>query len=179
MEVVPQWLHVGGIVAGLATLAWAGRTAWMHRDILFLQQPVSTRAMGVLSIIMSLVWVWVFRHAGAGLIVFCYGLVALAAVHAAVVLGRAESGEGGTPSRALHVRMSEPVFFGWLAVAFGGGHYTSFAVDVEGAWPGLRWIVFAVTAVFPPLFARWVWVNAPHRRARRERERTRARDGNS
>ena len=75
------------------------------------------------------------------------------------------------------LRMSQRLFFGWLSAAYTLGHLTAIHVKVEGAWAGWTWVAFAGCVVFPPLFARWVWENAPHRRAKRARTAGRPRGG--
>jgi MFS family permease len=72
------------------------------------------------------------------------------------------------------LRMSQALFAGWLSAAFVMGHFSTLHVEVEGGWVGWRWIAFAVCVILPPLWARWVWENAPHRRAKRARLAARA-----
>lgn len=72
------------------------------------------------------------------------------------------------------LRMSQALFAGWLSAAFAMGHFSTLHVEVEGGWVGWRWIAFAVCVILPPLWARWVWENSPHRRAKRARLAVRA-----
>lgn len=75
------------------------------------------------------------------------------------------------------LRMSQALFWGWLAVAFTVGHGVAIEIEVKGAWGGWRWVAVAVCVVFPPLWARWVWEHSPRMRARRARLAESARGG--
>lgn len=85
-----QWLSIAGAAAGAGALAWACGLAWMNRDVLFLRQSRTTRALALLLVALSLFWVWWFRQEGLPLVVFVHGLVTLAFVRTAVRVGWAE-----------------------------------------------------------------------------------------
>jgi hypothetical protein len=69
---------------------------------------------------------------------------------------------------AQQLPMSQPLFYGWLVVAFSAGTVGAITVEVQGRPVGWRFLACVLFTVVPPLFVRWGARSlAPRARTRR------------